>query len=276
MWPACLERIKERNRVAKQTITRKQSDCMDQNPKVISFENVTKAYSLGDRQLAVLKDMTFSIKKGEFVSVMGPSGSGKSTLLQLMGCLDQPSSGKVFIDGVDVSTFNSEQLAEIRSNKIGFVFQAFNLLPNLTALQNVEIAMSINEVPKQERMEKAKRLLKLVDLSERETHVPSELSGGEKQRVAVARALANNPSFLLADEPTGNLDSKSGTDVMNLIRDLWKTKQTTIVMVTHEPVVAQYSQRAIHIRDGMIESEEKMRGAGFASSAGKKIDLKLK
>ncbi|MFH0973519.1 MAG: ATP-binding cassette domain-containing protein, partial [Candidatus Micrarchaeota archaeon] len=150
------------------------------------------------------------------------------------------------------------------------------LLPNLTALQNVEIAMSISELPNKERAEKAKRLLKLVDLSERETHVPSELSGGEKQRVAVARALANDPSFLLADEPTGNLDSKSGTDVMNLIRDLWKTKQTTIVMVTHEPVVAQYSQRAIHIRDGMIESEEKMRGAGSASAAGKKIDLKLK
>ncbi len=240
---------------------------------VIAFENVKKEYSLGDRKLEVLKGMSFSVKKGDFVTIMGPSGSGKSTVLQLMGCLDKPTSGKIFIDGTDVSTFDSDRLAEVRSRKIGFVFQAFNLLPNLTALQNVEIALSINEVPPKERLEKAKKLLKLVGLSDRESHTPNKLSGGEKQRVAVARALANNPAFLLADEPTGNLDSKSGADVMNLIHELWKTNGMTIVMVTHEPVVAQYSQRIIHIHDGMIESEEKTRGFNKKNDS---KDLKFK
>lgn len=222
--------------------------------KVILFSNVVKEYCLGVSRLRVLNGVSFSVSEGEFVAVMGPSGSGKSTLLHLMGCLDRPSSGKVFIDGEDISNLDSNHLADVRSRKIGFVFQAFNLLPNQSALQNVEIAMTINEMAKEERLRRAKELLSLVGLSERESHKPNELSGGEKQRVAIARALANGPSVLLADEPTGNLDSKSGAEVMELIKKLWKNDGMTVVMVTHEPVVARYSQHIIHLSDGMIDS----------------------
>ncbi len=228
-------------------------------PPVISLENVCKEYSLGQRKLVVLDDLSFSVRQGEFVSIMGPSGSGKSTVLQMVGCLDRPTSGRVLIDGEDVSQLSSDRLAEVRSRKIGFVFQAFNLLPSLSALQNVEVALSINEVGKEERRKKAEALLEKVGLSGRAGHKPGELSGGEKQRVAMARALANEPKFLLADEPTGNLDSKSGEEVMELIRQLWKNG-ATIVMVTHEPVVAGYSQRIIRIRDGKVESEESPAG----------------
>ena len=222
---------------------------------VISFEGVTKRYSAGTRSIDVVKNVSFRIRQGEFVSIMGPSGSGKSTILQLMGCLDRPTEGKVIIDEQDVAKMNSEMLAGVRSRKIGFVFQAFNLMPNLSAMQNVEISMAINEVPRRERTERAKELLKLVGLTERENHKPNELSGGEKQRVAIARALANEPSFLLADEPTGNLDSKSGEDLLALIRMLWKNG-TTIVLVTHDSEIAEMSERIIRIRDGKIESEE--------------------
>ncbi len=222
---------------------------------VISLENVCKEYSLGARQLRVLDGLSLRVREGEFVSIMGPSGSGKSTLLQLIGCLDKPTGGRVLIDGEDVSKYSSDALAEVRGRKIGFVFQAFNLIPTLSALENVEIALSINEVGVQERAMRAKKLLEQVGLADRSNHAPNELSGGEKQRVAIARALSNNPKFLLADEPTGNLDSKSGEEVMDLIRDLWKSG-ATVVMVTHEPVVARYSQRIIHVRDGKIESEE--------------------
>ena len=235
---------------------------------VIRFEGVTKEYPIGNRRLRVLEDVSFSVKRGEFVSIMGPSGSGKSTMLQLMGCLDLPSFGKVFIDGEDISTFSPNRLAEVRCTKIGFVFQAFNLLSNLTALQNVEVAMAINEIPGGERQRRALTLLESVGLKERQGHKPKELSGGEKQRVAIARALANNPSFLLADEPTGNLDSKSGEEVMDLIGDLGKGG-ATVILVTHEPVVAQYSKRIIHLRDGKIESEE-------ATHSGRGKNLKLK
>jgi putative ABC transport system ATP-binding protein len=237
---------------------------------VLEFDNVIKEYSLGKRKLQVLKGVDFSVEEGEFVSIMGPSGSGKSTMLQLMGCLDKPSLGKVFIDGEDVSSFSPNKLAEVRAKKIGFVFQAFNLLPNYNALKNVEVAMSITEMPKGQRIARAKKLLSLVGLSERENHRPSELSGGEKQRVAIARALANNPAFLLADEPTGNLDSKSGNEIMELIRGIWKNNHTTIVMVTHEPVVAQYSQRILHLLDGVIESEE------YTAKSSRKLDIKSK
>ena len=228
-------------------------------PPVISLENVCKEYSLGQRKLVVLDDLSFSVRQGEFVSIMGPSGSGKSTVLQMVGCLDRPTSGRVLIDGEAVSQLSSDRLAEVRSRKIGFVFQAFNLLPSLSALQNVEVALSINEVGKEARRKKAEALLEKVGLSGRAGHKPGELSGGEKQRVAMARALANEPKFLLADEPTGNLDSKSGEEVMELIRQLWKNG-ATIVMVTHEPVVAGYSQRIIRIRDGKVESEESPAG----------------
>ncbi len=222
---------------------------------VVSLESVIKEYALGERKLRVLNELSLAVHAGEFVAIMGPSGSGKSTLLQMIGCLDRPTSGRVFIDGEDVSTLSSDNLADVRSQKIGFVFQAFNLLPGLTALENVEIALSIREFGQRERTERARDLLHRVGLEERENHHPNELSGGEKQRVAIARALANDPEFLLADEPTGNLDSQSGEDVMALIHGLWKNG-ATIVMVTHEPVVAQYSQRIIHIRDGRVEAEE--------------------
>ena len=236
---------------------------------VIRLESVIKEYSLGSRKLQVLKGISFSVRAGEFVSIMGPSGSGKSTLLQMIGCLDQPSSGKLYIDGEDVSSLSSDRLAEVRAKKIGFVFQAFNLLPSLSAIQNVEIPMSISEKPKAERMARANELLELVGLADRENHKPNELSGGEKQRVAIARALANNPAFLLADEPTGNLDSKSGEEVMALIQKLWKGG-ATVILVTHEPVVAQYSQRVIHIRDGVVEMEEK------PEKLMKRMNLKMK
>jgi putative ABC transport system ATP-binding protein len=237
---------------------------------VLEFKDVVKEYSLGARKLQVLKGVSFRVHRGEFVSIMGPSGSGKSTMLQLMGCLDQASSGSVLVEGEDASRLSSNRLADLRARKIGFVFQAFNLLPNLTALQNVEVAMSINEVGKAERMKRAKHLLKVVGLEDREGHKPNELSGGEKQRVAVARALSNRPAFLLADEPTGNLDSKSGEEVMEFIHGLWRNDGLTIVMVTHEPVIAGFSQRIIHIRDGQVEREEKIYGVR------KMTDLKTK
>ncbi|MFH0971395.1 MAG: ABC transporter ATP-binding protein [Candidatus Micrarchaeota archaeon] len=227
-----------------------------QKKAVLEFENVIKEYRIGDKMLRVLKGLSFTVRKGEFVVIMGPSGSGKSTMLQLMGCLDKPSFGKVRVDGEDVTAAGSNRLADIRRDKIGFVFQAFNLLPNFSALYNVELAMSIRELPHKERIERAKRLLAQVGLSNRVTHKPPELSGGEKQRVAIARALANNPSFLLTDEPTGNLDSKSGEEIMALITGLWKEHGTTIVMVTHEPMVAKYGQRILHLMDGAIDSEE--------------------
>ncbi|MEK6954472.1 MAG: ABC transporter ATP-binding protein [Candidatus Micrarchaeota archaeon] len=224
--------------------------------EVIKFEKVSKEYPIGDRKLRVLNEISFTVRKGEFVSIMGPSGSGKSTMLQMIGCLDLPTFGKVFIDGEDISTFGANRLAEVRCRKIGFVFQAFNLLSNLSALENVEIAMAINEMDSDQRRERALKLLEKVGLTDRKNHRPRELSGGEKQRVAIARALANNPSFLLADEPTGNLDSKSGEEVMELISELGKGG-ATIVLVTHEPAVAQYSKRIIHLRDGRIEYEDK-------------------
>jgi putative ABC transport system ATP-binding protein len=242
----------------------------NEQPTVLEFRNVIKEYKLGDRSLQVLKGISFKVHKGEFVSIMGPSGSGKSTILQLMGCLDKPSSGTIFIDGENVTNLKSNRLADIRRKRIGFVFQAFNLLPNFTALQNVELAMTIGEKSKSDANARARKLLAQVGLTQREKHKPPELSGGEKQRVAIARALANNPSFLLADEPTGNLDSKSGEEIMALINNLWKSEQTTVILVTHEPVVAQFSQRILHIRDGSIEAVEQ------TEHKNRKINIKTK
>jgi len=222
---------------------------------VLEFESVGKEYSIGSRKLPVLSNVTFCVRKGEFVTVMGPSGSGKSTMLHLMGCLDKPSMGKIYVDGVDVSKLGSDGLARVRSKKVGFVFQAFNLLSNLSAVGNIEIAMAIDNVPAQTRRERALDLLKKVGLTERADHRPNELSGGEKQRVAIARALANNPAFLLADEPTGNLDSKSGTEVMEIISGLSKNLGTTVVIVTHEPAVTAYGKRTILLGDGSIKSD---------------------
>ncbi len=197
------------------------------------------------------------VERGEFVSIMGASGSGKSTLLHLIGCLDKPTSGSVSIDGIDASTLSSDELAELRTSKIGFVFQAFNLLPALTTFQNVELSMTIAEKDKAVRRERTKRLLQQVGLGERGTHRPNELSGGEKQRVAIARALANEPTLLLMDEPTGNLDSKAGAEVMNIVRELWREKGLTVIVVTHERSIAEHAKRIIHVKDGLISEIEK-------------------
>lgn len=230
---------------------------MKNQVKAIEFKEVSKSYSLGKEGLKVLNKVSFSIEKGEFVAIMGPSGSGKSTLLHLMGCLDKPSEGSILINGEEVSSMDSDSLAEVRAKKIGFVFQAFNLLPNMSALQNVEIALAINEAKKENRIKKARELLKRFGLEKRENHKPSELSGGEKQRVAMARALANDPEIILADEPTGNLDSKSGKEVMETLEKLWKENNITIIVVTHEPNVASYCKRIIRLKDGEIIADEK-------------------
>lgn len=214
--------------------------------------------------MTVLSDVSLSVRKGEFVSIMGPSGSGKSTMLQLMGCLDRPSVGKVFVDSVNAASLSSDELADLRASRIGFVFQAFNLLANLSAVQNIELAMAIGEREKAARRERARQLLKLVGLEERADHKPSELSGGEKQRVAIARALANEPSLLLMDEPTGNLDSKAGNDVMQLVASLWKGKGITVVLITHEEFIADYAERVIRLKDGRVESMQQRKKRGVS------------
>jgi len=223
---------------------------------LVELNAVVKDYALGEQELRVLHGVTLSIARGEFVSIMGASGSGKSTLLHLIGCLDRPTSGSIAINGVKVSNLDSDELAELRANKIGFVFQAFNLLPTFTALQNVELAMTIAEKDKKSRHACAARLLEQIGLGERLDHKPNELSGGEKQRVAVARALANEPQLLLLDEPTGNLDSQAGEGMMQLVRKLWLEKGVTVIVITHERSVAEYAQRIIHLKDGAIEAIE--------------------
>ncbi len=218
---------------------------------VIKLDNVSKVYQLDSVRVEALKGVDVDIKEGEFVSIMGASGSGKSTLLHLIGVLDKPTKGNIYLDGVDVSKLSGEKISRLRGERIGFVFQFFNLYPTLTAKENVELPMIIHEVKKKDREERAIDLLKKVGLTDREDHYPSQLSGGEGQRVAIARALANNPSMILADEPTGNLDSKTGIEVMNIFTKLNKEGKT-IVMVTHEKNIAHYSKRKINVKDGKI------------------------
>ncbi len=218
---------------------------------VIECEKVSKVYDLGKVKVNALKNVSLKIKNKEFLSIMGPSGSGKSTLLHLIGCLDKPTSGTIKIDGKDVSKLNENELASIRRNKIGFVFQFFYLVPRLTALENVELPMIFANVNKKERKKRALELLKEVGLEKRANHKPNELSGGERQRVAIARALVNNPKIILADEPTGNLDSKTGKEIMELLRRLNKEGKT-IVVVTHDKNIAKYGNRTIYIKDGKI------------------------
>lgn len=222
---------------------------------IIKLENLVKIYDTGAIQLKALKEVNLGIEEKEYVAIMGASGSGKSTLMNVLGCLDKLTDGKYYLDGVDISSLDDNSLAAIRNKKIGFVFQAFNLLPKLTSLANVELPMMYAGVPKSERERKAKIALDRVGLSERIHHRPNELSGGQKQRVAIARALVNDPAIILADEPTGNLDSKSSEEIMGIFQEL-NDEGVTIVMVTHEPDIAQHTKRAIMFKDGNIISDD--------------------
>jgi putative ABC transport system ATP-binding protein len=224
---------------------------------VIRTEALAKVYQMGTEEVHALCGIDVEIRKGEYVAIMGPSGSGKSTLMNLIGCLDSPSSGRYWLAGRLVSELDDDELAYIRNKEIGFVFQTFNLLPRATALHNVELPLIYSGTPSEERIERAKKALERVDLVPRMHHKPNELSGGQRQRVAIARALVNNPSILLADEPTGNLDSKTGEEIMNLFENL-HAQGNTIILVTHEMDIAQHAHRVIFIRDGKIASDEKV------------------
>ena len=223
---------------------------------VIELDDVNKTYKMDEVEVPVLKNINLKIKKKDFVSIMGPSGSGKSTLLQMIGALDMPSSGKVLIDGTDLSKLSEIEIARTRGKKIGFVFQTFNLYPTLNALENVELPMVIMEKNKTERKKRAMHLLERVGLKDRAEHLPSQVSGGERQRIAIARALANDPSFILADEPTGNLDSKTGKEIMNIFVSL-NEEGRTIVVVTHDMNIASHSKHIIQIKDGKIIGDKK-------------------
>ncbi len=219
--------------------------------KVIELIDVKKVYRVGDEYVYAVNGITMSVEKGEFLCIMGASGSGKTTLLSLMGCLDRPTEGRVLIDGIDTKKLSDRELTEIRRDKIGFVFQQYHLIPTLTAFENVELPMLLKGVPKEEREKRAMELLEIMGIAKAANRKPSELSGGMQQRVAIARALANNPEILLCDEPTGNLDTKSGEVVMNLIAEQNK-KGVTVVLVTHDPDIANYAERVVRIRDGKI------------------------
>jgi len=221
---------------------------------VIRTYDLWKTYIMGDQEINAVSGVDIEIKRGEYVAIMGPSGSGKSTLMNLIGCLDSPSQGKYWLNGHDVSELNDDELARIRNKEIGFVFQTFNLLARATALHNVELPLIYNGTPAAERTERAKEALESVNLGERMMHKPNELSGGQRQRVAIARALVNNPSIILADEPTGNLDSKTGDEIMALFDEL-HARGNTIVLVTHEPDIAEFAHRVVTIRDGVIASD---------------------
>jgi len=216
-----------------------------------------KDYRLGEVPLHVLKGISFDIERGDFVSIMGPSGSGKSTLMNILGCLDTPTSGSYCLDGIDIGNLGRDQLAEIRNRKIGFVFQQFNLLARTTAAENVELPLMYTDISARERNERAKTALVAVGLGERADHQPNQLSGGQQQRVAIARALVNNPSILLADEPTGALDSRTGLEIMAIFQGLNQTKGLTVIVVTHDPDIAQYSNRSLHFKDGKLRLDEK-------------------
>jgi putative ABC transport system ATP-binding protein len=223
---------------------------------VIVVENLWKTYDMGsEQQVHALQGVSLRIRHNEYVAIMGPSGSGKSTLMNLIGCLDSPSQGNYWLNGHLVSELNDDELARIRNKEIGFVFQTFNLLARATALHNVELPLIYNGTPAHERIERATQALTAVNLGSRTHHKPNELSGGQRQRVAIARALINDPSIILADEPTGNLDSKTGVEIMALFDELHR-KGNTIVLVTHEPDIAEYAHRIVHIRDGKIFSDE--------------------
>ena len=225
---------------------------------IVKVQSVKKAYRMGKVIVPALRGVSFEVEEGEFLAVLGPSGSGKSTLLHLIGCLDRPDEGKIFIDGSDVLKLNDEELAELRLRKIGFVFQFFNLLPRLTAIRNVELPLLIAGVSEKEARERAMEMLRLVGLEARVNHRPTELSGGEQQRVAIARALINNPKIVLADEPTGNLDTKSGWEIVQLMKRLNKERGQTFIVVTHDPHIAETADRILYLKDGLIEGEKRL------------------
>ena len=218
---------------------------------IITVDKINKTYKNGSLELQVLKNISFKVDKGEFLAIMGSSGSGKSTMMNILGCLDNQYEGRYILDGIDISKSNENELSEIRNKKIGFIFQSFNLLPRLTALENVELPLVYSSIPKEERHKRANELLEMVGLKERIHHRPNELSGGQRQRVAIARALANNPSIILADEPTGNLDSKSEEEIIEILQKLNKMGKT-IVIVTHEPSIGEIAERKIVFKDGEI------------------------
>ena len=218
---------------------------------IITVDNINKTYKNGSLELQVLKNISFKVDKGEFLAIMGSSGSGKSTMMNILGCLDNQYEGRYILDGIDISKSTENELSEIRNKKIGFIFQSFNLLPRLTALENVELPLVYSSIPKEERHKRANELLEMVGLKDRTHHRPNELSGGQRQRVAIARALVNNPSIILADEPTGNLDSKSEAEIIEILQKLNKMGKT-IVIVTHEPNIGEIAQRKIVFKDGEI------------------------
>lgn len=224
---------------------------------IINIEHIAKIYQVGLEEVRALRDVTLRIDKNEYVAIMGPSGSGKSTLMNMLGCLDTPTSGKYEFNGVNVSEMNDNELARIRNKEIGFVFQTFNLLPRSDALHNVELPLIYAGVSYSERREKAYKALVDVGLEDRVHHKPNELSGGQRQRVAIARALVTNPSIILADEPTGNLDSKTGEEIMNLFNEI-QQKGNTIILVTHEEYIAEHAARIIRLKDGLVEKDEKV------------------
>lgn len=220
---------------------------------VIELDEVWKSYDVGDVVVNALSGLTLKVKRGEFLAVMGPSGSGKSTAMNMIGCLDVPTKGSIFLEETDISKLHESDLAQIRGQKIGFIFQKFNLIPTLTAKENIMLPMTFQGVSQNIRERKAKELLKLVELEDREDHTPGELSGGQQQRVAIARALANDPEVILADEPTGNLDTKTGKGVMDYLRKLHETEKKTIILVTHDENVAKAADRVEYLKDGKIQ-----------------------
>ncbi len=228
---------------------------MENNRRVvIDIENITKHYVMGDETVHALRGVTLQIRRNEYLAIMGPSGSGKSTLMNMVGCLDTPSSGRYEFNGKDVSSMDGDELAEIRNKEIGFVFQTFNLLPRSTSLRNVELPLIYAGIDPETREERASQVLRDVGLGDRMQHKPNELSGGQRQRVAIARALVNNPSIILADEPTGNLDSKTGEEIMGLLENLYE-RGNTVILVTHEPQIAAHARRSVYLRDGVIEKD---------------------
>jgi putative ABC transport system ATP-binding protein len=224
--------------------------------KIIELQNLVKTYKVGDLEVQALRGVSYNVEEGAFVAIMGPSGSGKSTLMNIIGCLDKPTSGKYLLEGEDVSTFDKNKLARIRNQKIGFVFQTFNLLPRTSALENVELPLLYSNVHTKQRQEMALKALESVGLKNRAHQKTNQLSGGEQQRIAIARALLNNPMLILADEPTGNLDTKTSNEIMDIFTKLNVEKGITMVMVTHEPDIAAYARKRIRVRDGQIIRED--------------------